>query len=169
MALLLDTDHLSILHRRSQPECDRLVARLDQHPADDIATTIVSFHELVKGWLAYLNRARTSEQVVRAYSELESIWRSFCKMNVISFGLEAEQRFTELRKQGIRIGTMDLRIACVALETDSVVLTRNLVDFEKVPGLRVEDWTVESTTKSFLFTGRLSINRIPMGFGPVLS
>lgn len=142
MALILDTDHLSILHRRNQPECDRLVARLEQRPADDIATTIVSFHEVVKGWMAYLNRSRTSEQVVSAYSKLESIWRSFCKMNVISFGSEAEQRFTDLRADGIRIGTMDLRIACVGLETGSVVLTRNLLDFQKVPGLRVEDWTV---------------------------
>jgi tRNA(fMet)-specific endonuclease VapC len=146
MPFLLDTDHLSILHRRSQPECDRLVARLEQYPADDIATTIISFHELVKGWMAYLNRSRTSEHVVRAYAELETIWRSFCKMNVISFGPEAEHWFAEMRKQGIRIGTMDLRIACVALETASVVLTRNRVDFEKVPGLRVEDWT-EATTK----------------------
>lgn len=43
MPFLLDTDHLSILHRRSQPECDRLVARLEQHPPDDIGTTIISF------------------------------------------------------------------------------------------------------------------------------
>lgn len=36
MPFLLDTDHLSILHRRSQPECDRLIARLEQQPADDL-------------------------------------------------------------------------------------------------------------------------------------
>lgn len=142
MPFLLDTDHLSILHRRSQPECDRLVARLDQHLPDDIGATIVSFHELMKGWMAYLNRARTADQVVRAYAELERLWRSFGKMNVISFAIEAEQRFLDLRKRGIRIGTMDLRIACIGLETDSVVLTRNLVDFQKVPGLQIEDWTV---------------------------
>ena len=143
MAFLLDTDHLSILHGRNQPECARLVARLTQHPPDDLGTTIISFHELVKGWMAYLNRMRTSEQVVRAYAELEAVWRSFCKMNVISYSRDAERRFTELRTQGLRIGTMDLRIASIGLETDSVILTRNLVDFEQVPGLRVEDWTVE--------------------------
>jgi tRNA(fMet)-specific endonuclease VapC len=142
MSYLLDTDHLSILHRRSEPECTRLVARLQECPSDDIGTTIVSFHELVKGWMAYLNRSRTSEQVVRAYSELECIWRSFCKMNVISFSREAEDRFAELRKQGCRIGAMDLRIACIALETGSIVLTRNSLDFQHVPGLGVEDWTL---------------------------
>jgi tRNA(fMet)-specific endonuclease VapC len=37
---------------------------------------------------------------------------------------------------------MDLRIAAVALTRNMSVLTRNLVDFERVPGLTVEDWTV---------------------------
>lgn len=35
---------------------------------------------------------------------------------------------------------MDLKIACIALEYDAVVLTRNSVDFAKVPGLRIENW-----------------------------
>ena len=142
MPFLLDTDHLSILHRQNQPECDRLVARLEQIPPDDVGTTIISFHELMKGWMAYLNQSRTSDRTVRAFAELERLWRSFIKINVVSYGQDAEQRFVELRKQGIRIGTMDLRIACVALVTDSVVVTRNVVDFQIVPGLRVEDWTV---------------------------
>ncbi len=41
----------------------------------------------------------------------------------------------------VRIGTMDLRIASIALARGFTVLTRNLVDFERVPGLAVEDWT----------------------------
>jgi len=68
---------LSILQWREQPACDRLLARLAKLAPDDIATTIVSFHEQVQGWLAYLNRARKPEQVVRAYAKLEAIWRSF--------------------------------------------------------------------------------------------
>jgi predicted nucleic acid-binding protein len=36
---------------------------------------------------------------------------------------------------------MFLRIASIALARDFAVLTRNLVDFQQVPGLRVEDWT----------------------------
>ena len=58
MPVVLDTDHLSILQWREQPACDRLLARLANSAPDDIATTIVSFHEQVQGWLAYLNRAR---------------------------------------------------------------------------------------------------------------
>ncbi|MGD0518047.1 MAG: hypothetical protein ABSA26_10990 [Thermoguttaceae bacterium] len=48
-----------------------------------------------------------------------------------------------MRKSKVRIGTMDLRIASIALAQGFTILTRNLVDFEKVPNLKVEDWTVE--------------------------
>ena len=41
-----------------------------------------------------------------------------------------------------RISTMDLRIASIALSRDMTVLTCNLGDFRKVPGLKVADWTV---------------------------
>jgi tRNA(fMet)-specific endonuclease VapC len=36
---------------------------------------------------------------------------------------------------------MDLWIAAIALTNSMTVLTRNRVDFERVPGLTVEDWT----------------------------
>lgn len=72
MPVLLDTDHLSVLEWPEQPACDRLLGRLDGLPADDVATSIVSFHEQVQGSLAYLNRARTSKQIVTAYEKLGS-------------------------------------------------------------------------------------------------
>ncbi len=73
MPVILDTDHLSVLQWQEQPACERLLARLDQLPADDIATTIISFQEQVEGWLAYLKRARKPADVVRAYDKLEGV------------------------------------------------------------------------------------------------
>ena len=49
-------------------------------------------------------------------------------------------RFVSLQKQPVRSGTMDLKIAAIALAHDALLLTRNLVDFDKVPNLRVENW-----------------------------
>jgi len=48
--------------------------------------------------------------------------------------------FERLRQQRVRIGTMDLKIAAIALEHNALGLSGNLRDFQQVPGLDVEDW-----------------------------
>jgi tRNA(fMet)-specific endonuclease VapC len=141
VAVLLDTDHLSVLQWQEQPACDRLLTRLDQLPPDDIATSIISFHEQAQGWLAYLNRSRKPEQIVAAYDKLEVIWRWFLRMNVASYTADAQANFSVIKRACPRVKTLDLRIASIALATDSTLLTRNLRDFRQVPGLRAEDWT----------------------------
>ena len=50
--------------------------------------------------------------------------------------------FDEMRRQKVRVATMDLRIAAIAISNSLVLLTRNISDFSKVPGLITEDWTV---------------------------
>ena len=45
-----------------------------------------------------------------------------------------------LRKSGVKIATMDLKTACVAMANNALLLTANRRDFEKVPGLRFENW-----------------------------
>jgi tRNA(fMet)-specific endonuclease VapC len=76
---------------------------------------------------------------VKGYSRLERILTDFASANGVPFDDAASDVFIDLRRQRVRIGTMDLRIAAIA--NGMTVLTRNLVDFEKVPNLDVEDWT----------------------------
>ena len=40
----------------------------------------------------------------------------------------------------IRIGTQDLKIAAIVVEHGALLLSRNTIDFERVPGLQVESW-----------------------------
>jgi tRNA(fMet)-specific endonuclease VapC len=61
---------------------------------------------------------------------------------VLGYDDEAGAQFERLRKMRIHIGTMDLKIAAIALASDATVLTRNISDFGRVPGLRAEDWTI---------------------------
>lgn len=64
-------------------------------------------------------------------------------MNVLSFTPEAQGRFTAIKRRCPRLSMMDLRIASIAVATESTLLKRNLRDFRQVPGLYVEDWTAE--------------------------
>src|SRR5687768_2928358 len=139
---VLDTDHLGIIQRRTQPEFDRLWARIKQHPQTAFFTTIVSFHEQVLGWNVYLNRARDEAGAVKAYGMFQRILADFAAAQVFPYDSSAVAVFGTLRGQRVKVGTMDLRIASITLHRDMTLLTRNLADFRLVPGLRTEDWTV---------------------------
>ena len=141
MSLILDTDILTLLNLRSQPASDRFMARLQQSTDKELCSTIVNFQERVLGWTSFLRGARSPEQIVHAYSELLVILQDFCALRVLPFDKAAQDRFSDLQKQRLRLGTLDLRIASIALTTGSTLLSRNLSDFRRISGLIVEDWT----------------------------
>jgi tRNA(fMet)-specific endonuclease VapC len=139
---LLDTDHISFLQRRSGPEYVALAARMAQHKPADFALCVVSFHEQTLGANTFISRARTTADVVRGYTLFAEILSGFVGATVLPFDTAAGAVFDGLRAQRVRIATMDLRIAAVALTQGLVLLTRNRADFSLVPGLVIEDWTV---------------------------
>jgi len=138
---LLDTDHFVIIQDRTEPQYGSLRRRMGRYTAHDFHVSIISFHEQITGWNAYLNRARSAEGVIRAYGMFEDVLWYFTQLPLASFEARAASEFDSLRGRRVRIGTMDLRIAAIALAQGYTVLTRNLVDFQKVPRLKVEDWT----------------------------
>jgi tRNA(fMet)-specific endonuclease VapC len=77
---------------------------------------------------------------VRAYFEFEKILRDFSAMQLLSFDRKAAEVFDELNQQKLRVGAMDLRIAAIAIANQMTLLTQNTVDFERIPGLSIEDW-----------------------------
>ena len=142
MRYLLDTDHISFLQRRSGQEFTRLIIRMEQHSQVDFALSIVSFHEQVLGVHNFINRARINIDVMRGYTLLLEILQGFSSAPVLPYEAEAVAIFDELRRQKVRVSTIDLRISAIALSHNLIVLTRNVSDFSKVPGLMTEDWTV---------------------------
>ncbi len=141
MLFILDTDILTILQRRTPPAHERLQSRLSECASAEVATTVVSFQERLQGWLAVVNRPRTPTRLLNAYAELQFLLRDFTLMTVMAYDEDAHAQYLTLQNQRIRIGTLDLRIASIALAHDAVVVTKNIVDFRQVPGLKVEDWT----------------------------
>ena len=139
---VLDTDHISLLVEEGDSEAGRrLKNRLARFPARDITSTIITYDEQSRGWLSYISRAKTIAAEVEAYRKLARHLDNYKHIELLDFTEAAAVEFQRLRKI-VRIGTMDLRIAAIALTHNATVLTRNLRDFEKVPGLKVEDWSM---------------------------
>jgi tRNA(fMet)-specific endonuclease VapC len=59
---------------------------------------------------------------------------------IVAFDERAADRFTGLRRERIRIPTMDLKIASIALANDALLVTASLPDFSQVPELRCANW-----------------------------
>ena len=136
--LVLDTDHLVELDRGSSQGA-ALQQKLED-AGDAVATTIISAEEQFRGWLAQLHRQRDPHEQIATYQRLQRRIAFFAAWHVLPWDTDAADILQGLRRQRVRIGTMDLKIASIVLAHDAMLLSRNLRDFQQVPNLRVEDW-----------------------------
>lgn len=137
---LLDTDHVSLLESRDVACLERL-AMMD---LTEVAITAVTVEERIQGWMNSIRQAsvpQKADRLVWAYRGLRLTVQHVASFQLLDWSAEAGDRFLQLRKQGIRIGTQDLRIASIALSVNAIVVTRNHKDFSQVPGLTIEDWS----------------------------
>lgn len=139
--VVLDTDHMSLLEWGTSAEQRRLLTRLADLEPDEVATTIITYEEQMRGWLSVLARSRTPAQQIEASRRLSRQLDNYRRIQVLEFDEDAAAEFQRLQRSRVRIGTMDIRIAAIVLAQDATLLSRNLADFRKVPGIRVEDWT----------------------------
>jgi len=105
---------------------------------------VITVEEQMRGRLNGIRQASQSgkeEQIIFAYANLRKTVDFYREMNLLDFDRAASTRYAELSRQKIRIGTKDLRIAAIALSVDGILVTRNWRDFQRVPGLLLEDWT----------------------------
>ena len=138
--ILLDTDHLTVLKYTESERHARLHGRLLAAAPEMIGTTIVNVEEQMRGWLSAIAKERTLLRQITAYRELTDLFDFFTKVNIISMSDDTLDIFNSLCKSGIKIGSMDLKMACIAVVNNALFLTANRRDFEKVPGLRFENW-----------------------------
>lgn len=139
--IILDTDCLSLLERQTGKDYLRLQSKLDEFPSDEIVTTIITYEEQMRGWMAFLAKMRSIDEQVFAYETLKQYFDYFKTLTIIDFDKNAAKVFKELKSNKVRIGTMDLKIASIAISRNAILVSRNLRDFEEVPNLTVEDWT----------------------------
>ena len=61
-------------------------------------------------------------------------------MQLLPFDQKAADVFDDLVRQKLGVGTMDLRIAAIAIANQMMLLTQNTVDFERIPNPQIDDW-----------------------------
>jgi tRNA(fMet)-specific endonuclease VapC len=135
---VLDTDHLSLYQRGVEP----LLSRLLSHSPDELAITIITIEEQLRGRLAQIRKATTTAHLSECYRWLAETVDQLSRLPTLDFDDSAAVVYDRLLSQKVRIGTQDLRIAAIVLSQDAVLLTRNRHEFSRVPNLQLDDWTV---------------------------
>jgi tRNA(fMet)-specific endonuclease VapC len=138
MFVILDTNHLREYALGSRLGAN-LKTRIEQEQAE-VFTSIVCAEESLQGWISFVRRHMAGPDQLEGYQRLQDSITVMAAMLILPFDQDASNTFLELKRQGIRIHSMDLKIATIAMIHDALLLSRNLVDFAKVPGLRVENW-----------------------------
>jgi tRNA(fMet)-specific endonuclease VapC len=139
--ILIDTDHATYLKYPESDRGRRFIERLEGLPKSEVVgVAIVTVEERMRGWLAVIAKEKKALRQVAGYRELARLFEFYQEFEVVPFDEAAARQFDALRKKRLRLGTMDLKIAATALIQNALLLSANLRDFERVPGLRVENW-----------------------------
>ncbi len=138
--IILDTDHISALQYRDTPKAFALQVRLETLPAEEVATTAITIEEQTRGWLGLIRRYTDVHRQVAYYECLVGLFDFFAAWQLLPFDQRAADEFKRLRQQGVRIGTMDLKIASIVMVHGGTLLSGKVQDFQHVAGLQVADW-----------------------------
>jgi tRNA(fMet)-specific endonuclease VapC len=132
---MLDTNTLSELMRNPR---GALLQRLGACEPDAVCTNVVVACELRFG----AKRKASEALTLRVEQLLDSI-------PVLPFDQPADRHYADIRtaleRAGTPIGNHDLFIAAHARSLGMTLVTHNLREFDRVPGLLVEDWLMEPT------------------------
>ena len=130
--ICIDTDVLSVFLRRGAPPAAQ--RRLAELMSETHFTTAITLAELFYG--AVKRQSPSLLRTIEEYVEGE--------VSIVEFEEQAARAYAEIRVEleavGQRLEDADLRIAAICLARDFTLITGNVRHFERVPGLRVENW-----------------------------
>jgi tRNA(fMet)-specific endonuclease VapC len=131
MRYLLDTDICIYLIKKRPRE---ILERFRAHSPEDVAISTVTLFELHYGVEKSQYRKRSADALAKFCLSLNlvDLDRSAAKE---SAGIRAQ-----LEKKGTPIGPYDLLIAGIARSRDMTLVTNNIREFERIAGLRLENW-----------------------------
>jgi tRNA(fMet)-specific endonuclease VapC len=133
MRYMLDTNILIYLIKNKPPG---VAERINSLPADaQLCMSFFTYAELLKG----SERSSKKVQVLRQIDQLTRTVKVEFTSDALLCRHYAEQ-FPRLKEAGTPIGANDLWIACHALAQEAVLVTNNLREFQRVSGLKLDNW-----------------------------
>lgn len=109
-------------------------AQLQARPSQEIAVCSIVKAELYAG-------AGKSVEPVSTIARQQAFLVNFVSL---PFDDKAAEIFGHIRatleKAGTPIGPYDMQIAAIAIANNLILVSHNVREFQRVPGLRVEDW-----------------------------
>lgn len=135
----LDTDIFSLL----QWNHPRVVDRAQTVPPQSVFITVITEIEQLKGRFQQILTASTPDQLLLAQQRFDATKQALSQTAIVPIDNAAARKFADLlahpRLRNLR--RTDLLIAAITLSRKAILVTRNTKDFQRVPGLRLEDWT----------------------------
>ena len=108
---------------------------------EELAITVITVEEELAGWYNLLRKVRDPDALASAYQHLAEAIPVLARWQILPMTRTAITRYETLKSMNLNVRKMDLRIAAIVLEHAAILATRNLRDFQRVPGLVTEAWT----------------------------
>jgi tRNA(fMet)-specific endonuclease VapC len=129
---LLDTDTLIFFLKGHK----RVTGKFRDSAGSPKALSVISYGELLYGAHKSARSQENSAKVYRLAEVYPVIEISRAVMDCFG-GMKAE-----LSRDGISVDDFDLLIGCTALTMNYTVVTNNVKHFSRIPGLRVDNWSI---------------------------
>jgi tRNA(fMet)-specific endonuclease VapC len=131
---LLDTNIISYISR-GHP---KVISKLSTMASHQVCTCSIVMSELFFG-------AMNHPDTERGKTHLQNYINLANKTQIYDFDIDASLVFARLKiilkKQGMVIDDLDLQIAAIALANNLTLVTNNIKHFDKIPNLKLDDWT----------------------------
>ena len=133
MVYLLDTCIcIYLLNKRPLP----LISKFKQHQPGEICISVITSSELQYG-VAKSSRKKENQERLDAF---------LAPFDILPYDTKAVTAYgsirAELEKKGQLIGPLDMLIAAQALSANLIIVTNNEKEFQRIPGLQIENWAV---------------------------
>jgi tRNA(fMet)-specific endonuclease VapC len=134
-----DTDVLSDILRGAPT----VVARAGTIDRANQVVPVVVVEKVIRGRFAAIRLAEAGKgktSLPAAYDLFDQSFRALAAFQILLYNMAADALIQQLKRNKIRVGTRDMRIAAICIVHGATLVTRNARDYNKIPGLTLDVW-----------------------------